>query len=49
MSRKPVSGRTSNLHKSKMAAIQFGRLYAQLDLPQKVRFEINAVEVYSLL
>ena len=26
-----------------------GRLYAQLDQPQKVRFEINAVEIYGLL
>ena len=26
-----------------------GRLYAQLDQPRKVRFEINAVEVHGLL
>ena len=27
----------------------YGRLYAQLDQPQKVRFEGSAVEVYGLL
>ena len=27
----------------------YGRLYAQLDQPPKVRFEINAVKVYGLL
>ena len=27
----------------------FGHLYEQLDQPQKVRFEINAVKVYGLL
>ena len=29
--------------------IKTGRLYAQLDQPQRVRFEINEVEVYGLL
>ena len=33
----------------KIELLLYGRLYAQLDRPQKVRFEINAVEVYGLL
>ena len=34
---------------AKKKTYQYGRLYAQLDQPRKVRFGINAVEVYGLV